>query len=115
MALPLPVRRETLPTSERAAAAPQPALADAPPLEPARSLQQQAAMQQQVAALDRGIQARINRLGQRNLAAADRKTLQDARTFVAQSKDAMAKGDFVQSSNLADKAELLVQAVEKRY
>jgi hypothetical protein len=89
--------------------------ADAPRLEEATSLQQQAHIEQNVNTLQRALEARINRLSRLNLAGADRKALEDARTFVTQSQDALKNGDLSQSSNLAEKANLLVQAVEKRY
>ena len=83
-------------------------------LEPAVSSQTQASTQRQVNSLQRGIEARIERLKRLKLPGADRKTLEDAHTFVAQSEEAMQRGDLAQASNLAGKAELLVQAVEKR-
>jgi electron transfer flavoprotein alpha subunit len=106
------VRKEAPPP---VVATPQPATADAPQLEPANSSQQQASIQQEVTVLQSGIEARIQRLSRVKLAAADRKTLEDARTFIAQSEAAKKSGDFTQASNLAKKADLLVQAIEKRY
>lgn len=96
-------------------ATPQPPPADAPPLEPAASLQQQASTERRVSTLQRNLQSRINSLVQVKLAAATRKTLDDARTFIEQSKSALKKGDLAQASNLAQKAGLLVQAVEKSH
>jgi hypothetical protein len=94
---------------------PQPATADAPPLEPANSSQQQASIQRQVSILQRVIGLRIARLAGLKLSGPDRKTLEDARTFIAQSEEANKSGDLSQASNLAQKAQLLVQAIEKRY
>jgi hypothetical protein len=94
---------------------PKPATSDAPPLEPANISQEQASIQRSVNMLEQGVQARINRLSRQRLAGADRKTLEDARTFIAQSEDAKKRGDLSQASNLVQKADLLVQAVEKRY
>jgi hypothetical protein len=119
-----PARKTPPPPTQRVVhkPAPQPAVvstppasADAPPLEPASISQQQASLQQRVSALQQAIQARIERLNASNLPGADRKTLEDARTFVTQSQDAMKRGDWAQASNLAQKAALLVQAVEKRH
>jgi hypothetical protein len=108
-----PVARKDAPASP--VVNPQPATADAPQLEPANSSQQQASIERRVSTLQRAIEARIERLARLKLAGADRKTLEDAQTFIAQSKDANKSGDLTQASNLAQKAELLVQAIEKRY
>jgi hypothetical protein len=108
-----PVARKEVPAPP--IAVPQPATAGAPQLEPADSSQQKASIQRHVNILQRGIEARIKRLSRLSLAGADRKTLEDARTFIAQSEDAKKSGDLSQASNLAQKADLLVQAIEKRY
>lgn len=103
------------PTPTPPVANPQRSAADAPKLEPGTSSQQQRSIERDVKILQRAVYARIERLSRRNLAGADRKTLEDARTFIAQSENAMKAGDLTQSSNLAEKADLLVQAVEKQY
>jgi hypothetical protein len=58
---------------------------------------------------------RIVRLEQLNVASADRKTLGDARHFLEESRQALTEGDLQRSQNLAHKAALLVDAVEKNY
>jgi len=108
-----PVARKDAPAPP--VVSPQPVTADAPQLEPANSSQQQASIQRQVSMLQRAIGVRIERLARLKLAGADRKTLEDARTFIAQSEEANKSGDLTQASNLAQKAELLVRAIEKRY
>jgi outer membrane biosynthesis protein TonB len=95
------------------ASRPQPS-ADAPPLVPASSSQQQGTIQRHVRTLQHNIEVRIGRLARLSLGGADRKTLDDARTFVAESESAIERGDLAQASNLAQKADLLVLAVEKR-
>jgi hypothetical protein len=115
--VPPPRTNQRVPRKETPApvSSPQRPAADAPKLETATSFQQQASIERNVNLLQRAVEARISRLSRLNLAGSDRKTLDDARTFVAQSQDAMKNGDLTQSSNLAQKANLLVQAIEKRH
>lgn len=91
-----------------------PPAGDAPQLQPMRSVQQQAALERQVKSLQGGLQRRMAKLSQRSLSAVDQKTLTDARTLLVQSNEAMKNGDFLQSLNLAKKADLLVAAVENQ-
>jgi hypothetical protein len=48
----------------------------------------------------------------KQLSAADRRTLEDARTFFTQSEHALAAGDLLRARNLANKASLLLDALE---
>lgn len=89
--------------------------ADAPPLEPRISVQEQAALGSQVRTLKKDLGRRIQRLSRMRLSRDDVKTLHDARLYLAQADQAIGQGDLQQSLNLAQKAELLVQAVEKRH
>ncbi|MGH9451075.1 MAG: hypothetical protein ACRD11_11115 [Terriglobia bacterium] len=86
-----------------------------PQLAPASSAQQKVELEHRIGELKRGIQERINRLSQRQLSSVDRKALQDARLFLSQADQAAGQGDLQQSLNLAQKADLLIAAVEKRY
>lgn len=90
-------------------------VAEAPQLEPFRSPQQQTALEQHINALKAAVEGRIRHLSHSNLSAADRKTLQDAHTFLSQTDQAMKQGDLQESMNLAQKADLLVAAVEQRH
>ncbi len=86
----------------------------APQLEPLGSEQQQNRMRYRIQGLQRGIERRIDSLIQRRLSDVDRKAVSDARVFLSQSREAMEAGDLTESLNLAEKADLLVSAVEKR-
>jgi hypothetical protein len=59
------------------------------------------------------VQARINTLGRTSLGSVDRKTLEDARMFLNQSRKALEGADL-QRANLARKASLLVDALEQK-
>jgi hypothetical protein len=88
---------------------------NAPQLEPLSSMQQKTALQQQIGALKEGIQLRISRLSRLGLSSEDRRALNDARRFLSQSDTAVKQGDLQQSLKLAEKADLLVSAVEKNH
>jgi hypothetical protein len=111
---PAPRRRRVVnpattgPTEEPA---PAPA-AEVPALEPRESPAQQSALRQQVMATLAGIQGRMARANQREISGVERKTLEDAQTFVEQSRRALEGNDLVRALNLARKASLLVDAVE---
>ncbi len=87
----------------------------APQLEPLTSVQQKAALQQQISALKEGIQLRISHLSHVGLSSEDRRALNDAQRFLSQSDTAVKQGDLQQSLKLAEKADLLVSAVEKNH
>lgn len=88
---------------------------DTPLLEPLSSVHQKATLQQQISSLKNVVELRIGRLSHLDLSNEDRKALQDARMFLTQSDTAIQQGDLQQSLNLAQKADLLVAAVEKKH
>lgn len=102
-------------TPEPASEPVQTTAADALQLQPLRSPQEQAALQQQINSLKSGVEGRIGRLSHLNLSIADRKALEDASAFLSQADEAMKQGDLQESMNFAQKADLLVAAIEKRY
>ena len=83
-----------------------------PALEPRESSAQETELRRQFLSLEQSIEQRLTRLSASNLAANDRRTLEDARTFLAQARQAMASGDLPRALNLARKASLLVAALE---
>lgn len=89
--------------------------AAAPPLEPPTSTEEQVALEARVLGLKQDLRRRITQLSHLSLSGDDRKALQDARQFLSQTDQAMKQGDLQQSLNLAQKADLLIQAVEKRH
>jgi len=102
---------EPLDTGEAAPAEP-PAAVEIPALEPRQS--QGPALRGQILGRQNDLQARIEKLERANkLSATGRKTLEDARTFLAQSGKALEEGDLQRSLNLAWKASLLVAALEQ--
>jgi hypothetical protein len=84
-----------------------------PSLEPRATFAEEAALRRQVQSLQDDVRQRIAKLGSAGLSEADRKTLDDARTFFAQSEDAVKEGDLQRALNLARKASLLVGTLEK--
>jgi hypothetical protein len=116
---PKPVRRRPRPARSDAASStaetPQeteePALTEVPALETREAPAQQAALRQQIVGLQRDLHSRTNQLERRNLSPGDRKTFEDARTFLTQSEHALADGDLQRALNLAQKASLLVSAI----
>lgn len=107
-----PPRSEPSATEEDAEPQAAPGL---PPLEPRASSQQQKALRNQIATLQAATNQRIVRLEQLNVSSADRKFLDDARHFLEESQRAVVDGDLQRSQNLAHKAALLVDAVERNY
>ena len=83
-----------------------------PSLEPRESSAQEAALRRQIQALQDDVRQRIAKLSRAGLSGADRKTLDDARTFFAQSTRALNDADLQRALNLARKASLLVSALE---
>lgn len=88
---------------------------EVPALEPRASASHQAAERQQIESNQQAIEKRIGRLDGLSLTSADRKTLDDARTFLLQSTNALREGELERSRLLARKAELLVAALEQEY
>lgn len=84
-----------------------------PSLEPRESYAEEAALRHQVQGLQDDVRQRIAKLSGASLSGADRKTLDDARTFFLQSADAVKEGDLQRALNLARKASLLVLALER--
>lgn len=86
--------------------------AEVPALEPQESSAQETVLRGQVLNLQENVRQRISRLNPARLSANERKTLDDAGTFLAQSARAFEGGDFQRALNLARKASLLVAALE---
>jgi hypothetical protein len=82
-------------------------------LEPRESSVEQAALRRQIQGLQDDVRQRIAKLSRAGLAGADRKTLDDARTFFAQSTRALNEADLRRALTLARKASLLVSALER--
>jgi hypothetical protein len=92
--------------------APETAPAEVPALQPRESTAQETALRQEVQRLQEDVRRRVARLNQSRLSANERKTLDDARTFLAQSTRAFESSDLQRALNLAKKASLLVAALE---
>jgi hypothetical protein len=82
-------------------------------LEPRESSAEEAAQRRQIQALQEDVRQRIATLSRAGLSGADRKTLDDAQTFFAQSTRALNEGDLQRALTLARKASLLVLALER--
>jgi RNA polymerase-interacting CarD/CdnL/TRCF family regulator len=91
---------------------PEPPPEAVPALEPRESTAQEAAQRQQIQRLQEDVRQRLARLNEARLSPSERKTLEDARTFFAQSTRAIESGDLQRALNLARKASLLVAALE---
>jgi hypothetical protein len=74
---------------------------------------EQAALRRQIQGLQDDVRQRIAKLNTAGLSGVDRKTLDDARTFFAQSTQALNEGDLQRALTLARKASLLVSALER--
>lgn len=112
-------RRRALPSETPVEAQPAPENADhlAPPvpaLQPRESIQQQTELQNKVLQLQQNVKARIAVLERTQMASVDRRTLNGARVFIAQSDRALKSGDQQRAFNLARKASLLVDALEQK-
>jgi outer membrane biosynthesis protein TonB len=103
-----PTEHEESATPENPATPP----AEVPLLEPRESSAQETELRRQYLNLEQNIRQRIARLNGSRLSGNDRKTLDDAQTFFAQSTRAMANGDLLRALNLARKASLLLAALE---
>jgi hypothetical protein len=86
--------------------------AEVPLLEPQESSAQENVLRDEVLSLQQNVRQRMSRLNPARLSANERKTLDDASTFLAQSTRAFESGDFQRALNLARKASLLVAALE---
>ena len=108
-----PVRTETTTPSDETAT-PETSLppAEVPALEPRASAAQESALRLQIQRLQEDVRQRLGRLNEARLSANEHKTLEDARTFLAQSTRALESGDLQRGFNLARKASLLVASLE---
>lgn len=96
-------------------AEPEPALTGGvPTLEPRENAAGQAPQRQQVVQLQDHIRARMARQDRPSLAAAERRMLGDARTFLAQSERALSTSDFQRALTLARKASILLSVLEQQ-
>jgi outer membrane biosynthesis protein TonB len=84
-----------------------------PSLEPRESSTEQAALRREIQGLQDDVQKRISKLSAAELSGVDRKTLEDAKAFFAQSTQALNEADLLRALMLARKASLLVSALEK--
>jgi hypothetical protein len=82
-------------------------------LEPRESSAEEADLRHQIQGLQDDVRKRIAKLNLAGLSGADRKTLDDARTFFAQSTRALNEADLQRALTLARKASLLVLALER--
>jgi hypothetical protein len=92
---------------------PDAAPAPLPALEPRESSARENTLRQQIIAAQTDVRLRLARLNPSQLAPADRKTLDDARSFFAQSEKALQESDLRRALVLARKAALLVTALEQ--
>jgi len=109
-----PLRTEPPAASESATEAAEPPTAEVPALEPRESPGQQTALRQQILGLQERLRQRAARFDRRKLTSEGRKMLDDTRTFLAQSERALLDGDLQRARNLANKAALLVSALEQQ-
>jgi len=107
------VRTDAAPADDSAAPdASLPPPVEVPALEPRESTAQAAALRQRVQQLQDDVRQRLARVNESRLTANERKTLDDARTFFAQSGRALDGGDLQRAFNLVRKASLLIAALE---
>jgi len=97
------------PIPEPEAAAP----VEVPALEPRASPDRQAAQRQQIADLQERVHARIIQAERARLSDEERRTLEDARTFLSQSERALHNNDLQRASTLARKASMLLAVLEQ--
>ena len=83
-----------------------------PSLEPHESSMELASQHREIEGLQADVQDRIAKLSHAGFSGVDRKTLDDARTFFRQSKQALDTGDLQRALTLARKASLLLSALE---
>ncbi len=109
-----PASEETSPASEETSPA-KTSAPEVPALEPRTSASYEAALHQQIESNQQAIEKRIGHLDALSLSSADRKMLDDARTFLLQSTNALREGELERSRQLARKAELVVAELEQEY
>jgi hypothetical protein len=110
-----PAKPRTDSHTEESASAPDttpgPDSAQAPLLQPASS----AASQDEIAARQSGVRRRIDGLNNRyDSSPEDRQVLEDARAFVNQSERALKEHNLLKAQELAEKASLLLDALEAK-
>jgi hypothetical protein len=108
-----PPRSEPPAATESVTEPAEPPTAEVPALEPRESPGQQATLRQEILSLQEHLRRRIVQLERGKLTGAARRTLDDARTFLAQSEKALSDDDLQRARNLANKAALLVSALEQ--
>jgi len=91
----------------------EPPPAAVPALEPRESSAQVSVLRPQIQSLQEDVRTRLSRIKESKFSQEDRKTLDDARTFFAQSNRALEQGDLQRALLLARKASLLVAALEQ--
>ena len=82
-------------------------------MEPRESTARESKLRDQVLQTQQKIQQQIESLSREWLSPTERETLEGARGFLQQSVRALHESDFQRASNLADKAHLLVEAIEQ--
>jgi len=102
-----PTTPESAPETDEGPSPPLPSLA------PQGSSSEQATQRREIQGLQDDVQKRIGKLNAADLSAVDRKTLEDAKAFIAQSTQALNEADLQRALMLARKASLLVTALEK--
>ncbi len=106
-------RREQTPPAPESAPETDEDSSPVPSLAPQGSSSEQATQRHEIQGLQDDVQKRIAKLGAADLSAVDRKTLEDAKAFIAQSTQALNEADLQRALMLARKASLLVSALEK--
>lgn len=112
-------RRAIRNTPDAVEVAPEPAepapTVEIPALEPRESPQQESTLRRDLINFQDYVRQRIARLDTTRVSNPDRRIIEDARTFLAQSVKALEEGDLQRSYTLAHKAHLLVTDLERRY
>jgi hypothetical protein len=109
-----PRRRETETATPAEPGTPEPAPVAVPALEPHETPAQQSDLKRQIITLQQSIQQRIAVIEQKRSGSVDRKALNEARTFLTRSHEALQNGNLRLALNLAQKASLLVDAAEQK-
>ena len=92
----------------------EPPPAEVPAIEPHQTSEQQNDLKRKIISLQQSIQQRIAFIEQQHSADVDGKALDEARTFLTQSRTALQKENLRLAMNLAEKASLLVDAAEQK-
>lgn len=116
---PKPVQRRRRPASAEAETPEQPAEPAAaeptvPSLEPRESPQEQNTLRVKIIQLHADIEGQMAQLNAASLSAEDKKTLEDVRLFLSQSRLALQNGDLTRALNLARKASLLINSLTRK-